>query len=98
MGSTLRGASVAEDYPPGLLLQTLLEIKEDIGELRSIGTLQAAAFTAHCASDDKMHAEIIEMQLDIAKQAGGKGVVHAITRVATGLLASAAGYFVAKRL
>jgi hypothetical protein len=75
-----------------LLLQTLLNIREDIGELKALQTAANETFAKHCADDAIAHGRIREIELVQAKQ---RGAVRTWGIIATGAatLISAAGAF-----
>jgi len=86
------------EEPEGLLLQTLFEIKQNIGELKQVGIAQATAFTLHCAADEKMWQHVLDLKLEAARSIGAKRVMNGLWQLGAAIIGAAGGFFGARHL
>lgn len=75
------------------LLKVLLEMKEDVGELKSTASSQAAAFAQHVQDDAVLARSVGELRLAGARRIGAMSVWSLLTSLASGAIGAAATYF-----
>ena len=86
------------DQQAALLMNALMGIKQDIGELKQISFAHGQAFTVHCASDEVMAQDILKLKLTAEHDRGSRRAITTLIHALGTIIGAVAGFFGAKHL